>query len=95
MALMSFRLYIPLWQNKVCTDSTAAESSTHYGDCCYRLTHRKQGKSAPPQIPMISNAEPVFVKRPSLSIASGQIDGHMREWAKLKRMIKIMETVPA
>ena len=52
------------------------------------------GINAPPTIAMINNAEAVWVCRPSLSIANGQMPGHIRELDKDKRMMKINDTTP-
>ena len=52
------------------------------------------GKTAPPAIAIINKAEANAVWEPSLSIDNGQIVGHIIAWAKLKRIINMMEVIP-
>ena len=50
------------------------------------------GIMAPPAIPMIRMADPIFVNFPSPSMARGKIAGHIRAFANPRRAIKKMET---
>lgn len=52
------------------------------------------GRSAPPAIPIINNADPVFVNFPKPSKDSGQMHGHIRVFAKLNNTTKAIDTPP-
>lgn len=49
---------------------------------------------APPEIAMISKAEPVFMKRPRFDNASGQIAGQTNALAKPNNATKMTEVIP-
>lgn len=49
---------------------------------------------APPAIAIIKRADATGVCFPSLSIAKGQIPGHIKECAKLRRIINTIDVIP-
>ena len=54
------------------------------------------GNTAPPTMPIIKNAEPIFVNFPNFSMANGQIAGHITEFEKpnsIKHTIAVLPFV--
>jgi len=49
-----------------------------------------KGINAPPAMPIINKAAPVFVNFPKLSIANGKMEGHINALAKPSNAIKVM-----
>ena len=54
----------------------------------------KSGSKAPPAIPMINNADPVFVNLPNPFIAKGKIAGHIKALANPSKAMNVMEAYP-
>lgn len=52
------------------------------------------GNNAPPAMPMINKAAPVFVNFPRPLIAKGKIDGHINALAKPSNAINVMAVYP-
>ena len=52
------------------------------------------GNNAPPAMPMINNAAPVFVNFPKPFIANGKIEGHINALAKPSNAINEMAVYP-
>ena len=62
-----------------------------YACCGLIISARRpysKGKSAPPRLPMMSNDDPMRVKRPRPSIASGHTAGQISEFAIPSKAMK-------